>query len=116
MADRYKKLFTLEGAFYKENAPVMIKAGALVSDTENGRLHVQLKFRNLSEKQIIMLKAKLVLMDAIRRACSEFKNKASWNNLTKRIMSLDYSWNTSAMKYIRLYEKLIKNNRKNNVA
>lgn len=47
------------------------------------------------------------MMSAIRRALDAYSNKEVWDELVKKIMALDYSWNTSAMKYIRLYEGAI---------
>lgn len=44
------------------------------------------------------------MMVAVREAIRVYEDKAKWNELTNNIMKLDYSWNTSAMKYVKLYE------------
>ncbi|MFA6142821.1 MAG: glycogen synthase GlgA [Candidatus Omnitrophota bacterium] len=48
------------------------------------------------------------LFAAIKRALALYKNKAAWAGLVKKIMGLDYSWNTSAKEYIKLYNKMLK--------
>ena len=75
MSERYKIIHNLDKNLYAEGAPVIIKAGALVSDTERGKLHIQLKFQNLDEKKITLLKAKIVLMDSIGRPLSEVEKQ-----------------------------------------
>ncbi len=67
MSERYKIIFSLEKSLYKETAPVIIKSGALVSDTEKGKLHIQLKYQSISSKGISLLKAKILAMDSIGR-------------------------------------------------
>ncbi len=44
---------------------------------------------------------------AIKRALSAFKNQKSWNRLTLNGMQRDFSWNQSALAYVRLYENLL---------
>jgi hypothetical protein len=75
MSERYKIIHKLDKALYAEGAPVIIKAGALVSDTEKGRLHVQLKFQNIVDKTITLLKAKVTLMDSIGRPLNELEKQ-----------------------------------------
>ena len=45
------------------------------------------------------------LHDAIRRAVAAYKNKDRWNKMMLKDMALDYSWGTSAKKYVELYRK-----------
>ena len=47
----------------------------------------------------------LALYTAIVRALENFKYKSTWRTLQERGMKADYSWGTSARKYIELYEK-----------
>ena len=68
---RYKVLYSLSKPIYKDGAPVVIEAGALVQDTIKNKLHVQIKFLNIGVKQITMLKAKIWLLDSIGRALSD---------------------------------------------
>lgn len=64
---KYNILFSLEKNLYLDGAPVLLEAGALVSNTESGRVHIQLKFKNLSNSAISMIKVGFVLMDSVGR-------------------------------------------------
>jgi starch synthase len=44
------------------------------------------------------------LLGAIRDALRIFQDKAAWRQLQLNGMAMDYSWNSSAAEYIRLYE------------
>ncbi len=46
-------------------------------------------------------------LDTMKRALAVYKDKKSWDSLVKKIMKLDFSWNSSAKKYISLYMKAI---------
>ena len=46
-------------------------------------------------------------LGAIVRALENFKYKESWRKLIQRAMMQDFSWEASAKKYSRLYEKLV---------
>ena len=56
-------------------------------------------FREYSSKE---------LLDAVNRALEYFNDQRAWEALMTRCMSLDYSWEKSAVKYVELYEKAIK--------
>ena len=44
----------------------------------------------------------------LQNAVDMYRNdKDAWNKLVKQVMSVDFSWNVSAEKYIKLYEELI---------
>ncbi|MFA6431558.1 MAG: glycogen synthase GlgA [Candidatus Margulisiibacteriota bacterium] len=47
------------------------------------------------------------LLDAVRRACKVYLNKPAWTKLQFKIMQLDYSWDSSAKKYVSLYMKAL---------
>ena len=64
---KYNILYSLEKNLYLEGAPILMEAGALVSNTENGKVHIQLKFKNLSNTTISMVKVGFVLMDSVGR-------------------------------------------------
>ena len=64
---KYNILFSLEKNLYLDGAPVLLEAGALVSNTESGRVHIQLKFKNLSNTAISMVKVAFILMDSVGR-------------------------------------------------
>ncbi|MBI5700750.1 glycogen synthase GlgA [Candidatus Saganbacteria bacterium] len=44
-----------------------------------------------------------VLLDAVTRAINAFKKKKQWLELIETVMGYDYSWETSAKKYVELY-------------
>ncbi len=45
------------------------------------------------------------MMTAIRRAVRTYADHEAWTGLTKRGMALDFSWKSSALKYVELYGK-----------
>jgi len=47
------------------------------------------------------------MMYTVRRAVSVHKNKRKWNTLVRRVMSVDFSWDRSAVEYKELYESLM---------
>jgi len=56
-------------------------------------------FEEYSSTQLIL---------ALERAISIYQNKEKWARLVKSVMSLRFSWQNSAKKYVELYEKIIK--------
>ncbi|MBN1542847.1 glycogen synthase GlgA [candidate division KSB1 bacterium] len=53
------------------------------------------------------------LFDAIQRAVESYIDTKNWQKTAKRAMKLDFSWKTSAEKYVKLYSKLDSIKRKN---
>lgn len=49
----------------------------------------------------------LAMLSAIQRAVNAFQNKETWNKIQHNGMLKDYSWKSSAEKYIALYEKAL---------
>ena len=47
------------------------------------------------------------MMKIIRYAESVYWDKDSWDMLVKRAMKMDFSWQASAEKYIKLYESML---------
>ena len=47
------------------------------------------------------------MLDAVKRAVSDYNDKKKWNALVKRAMSCDFSWEASADLYIEVYEELL---------
>ncbi len=45
------------------------------------------------------------MLATIRQALQAFKDQAAWQHLMRNGMSRDFSWNTSAKEYVRVYEK-----------
>jgi starch synthase len=46
------------------------------------------------------------MIHAIKRALEAYADPARWEALMIRAMNQDWSWNTSAQKYLDLYEKI----------
>ena len=46
------------------------------------------------------------MYDAVRRAIELFKNKRQWKTLRTNSMNTDFSWNSSAIKYLEMYDNL----------
>lgn len=46
------------------------------------------------------------MLDAIHRALGTYNNKREWNALVANAMNTDFTWKTSAEKYLELYNKL----------
>ena len=59
MSERYTKLFSLPKNLYAEGSPVIIEAGVLTLDNNTNSVFVQLKFRNISDKEIKALSVTL---------------------------------------------------------
>lgn len=55
MNDRFSKLFSIPSNLYTENSPLLITAGVLLKDNSTQKILVQLKLKNLIEKNIIAL-------------------------------------------------------------
>ncbi|MFC1883853.1 glycogen synthase GlgA [Thermodesulfobacteriota bacterium] len=51
-------------------------------------------------------------LDAIKRALKLYRNKGKWKNLIKTGMESDFSWGRSARKYLKLYETILRDNRR----
>jgi starch synthase len=47
------------------------------------------------------------LLSSVKRGIDTFPYKDTWNKIQINGMSKDFSWNKSAIKYLRLYENLI---------
>lgn len=63
MSERYSRLFSLPENLGQHGCPVVISAGALLKDNNTGKLLVQLKFRNISERIIKSVKIKVNAYD-----------------------------------------------------
>lgn len=46
------------------------------------------------------------LEEVTRKALEIYKDKENWRNLSKHVMQLDYSWKSSAEKYIEVYKRV----------
>lgn len=64
MSARYTRLFSLPENQYQEGSPLLLGAGALLTDTATGKILAQLKFTNLSPKKVQTVKVKIHAFDA----------------------------------------------------
>lgn len=71
MNERYKKLYALTENLYAEGSPVIISAGALLLDTKTKEVLAQLKFKSISKKIIVALKAEITPYDDAGRVLGE---------------------------------------------
>ena len=77
MGERYIKVFSGNENLYIEAAPIIIRASALLKDTTTGKMIAQLKFQNISDKNISYVKIAITQLDAI-------------NNLLENEISFEY--------------------------
>ncbi|MBR1456008.1 MAG: hypothetical protein IJ594_02455 [Oscillospiraceae bacterium] len=63
MAERYTKLFVLDGMPYTEGSPVLIMAGAMLLDSYSGDLLCQLRVRSLSEASVKAVTVQIQMLD-----------------------------------------------------
>ncbi len=80
--------------------PIVRATGGLDDTIENwdpvGRKGTGFKFSEYSGE---------AMLATIRLALQAYKDKASWQQLMRNGMGRDFSWNTSAKEYVRVYEK-----------
>lgn len=65
MTDRYTRLYLSPENQYLAGSPVVISAGALLKDNQNGRIIAQLKFKRISKESIKALKVSICAYDAM---------------------------------------------------
>jgi len=76
--------------------PVVRAVGGLhdtVTDGETGFVFIQPKLKDF--------------IAAIQRALQKYRDKEAWQEMQKNGMSQDFSWTNSALKYFKLYQRLI---------
>ncbi|MBR6353877.1 MAG: hypothetical protein IKS25_07090 [Oscillospiraceae bacterium] len=71
MADRYTRLFTLPSDLYTAGSPLVIAAGALLKDTQTGRVLAQLKLRSISDQRIRAVKLRVIGYDVSQAVLCE---------------------------------------------
>lgn len=78
----YRTIFNLEN-LYLEGSPVLLQKGVLFKNTETGQSHIQIKFRNLCDKQITALKVSIVLSNNTIPDCGCIEKQYVDVNATK---------------------------------
>ena len=63
MSERYKRLFALPKHLYADGSPLLIEAGALLKDSQTGRILAQIKFKSISPKIIKAVKISIGAFD-----------------------------------------------------
>ena len=71
MSERYLKLFSLEENLYIPGSSVLIAAGALLKDTQTGRILGQLKLQSISDQSIKAATVALVPLDTVGNPLGE---------------------------------------------
>ena len=71
MAERYRRLFTLPGTLYSPGSPLLIVAGALLQDTQSGRVIAQLKLKNLDSRPVKAVKVRITSQDTVGRTLGD---------------------------------------------
>lgn len=71
MTERYTKLFSLPQNLYLEGAPLVISAGVLLKDNETGKILVQLKLKNIADKNIKAVKLSISPSDTVGNKLTE---------------------------------------------
>ena len=71
MSERYLKLFSLEENLYIPGSPVLIAAGALLKDTQTGKILGQLKLQSISDQSIKAATVALVPLDTVGNPLGE---------------------------------------------
>lgn len=62
-ANGFERLFEIDKNQYISASPVILQAGVLLKNTQNGRLAIQMKFQSVSEKTITAVVVNFRLMD-----------------------------------------------------
>lgn len=65
MSERFERLFSLPENSYSKGSPVVVAAGALLKDTETGKIIAQLKLKSISAKTIKAVKVVLSPLDTV---------------------------------------------------
>ena len=63
MSERYTRLYSLPENQYQAGSPLVVSAGALLKDSTTGKVLIQLKFRNISDKTIKSVKVRITSYD-----------------------------------------------------
>lgn len=71
MSERYLKLFSLEENLYIPGSPVLIAAGALLKDTQTGKILGQLKLQSISDQPIKAATVELIPLDTVGNPLGE---------------------------------------------
>lgn len=71
MSNRFEKLYSLSGQLYAPSSPVIITAGALLKDTQTGKVLAQLKFKNINSKVIKAVTVSLLPRDTANQPLGE---------------------------------------------
>lgn len=71
MNGRFEKLYSLPSQLYAPSSPVIITAGALLKDTQTGKVLAQLKFKNINSKVIKAIAVSLLPRDTANQPLGE---------------------------------------------
>ena len=81
--------------------PIVRRTGGLADTIE------EFDSKNLTGNGFVFSEyGKKEFLKAIGRAIEVYRNKKLWHHLVKQAMGYDFSWESSAMEYSKLYKKL----------
>lgn len=75
MSERYTRVFALPENLYAEFSPVIISAGALLKDNVTGKVLVQLKIKNISDRIVKAVRIKINQFDVAGEAIDNEVNQ-----------------------------------------
>ena len=65
MSERYTQLFKLDSKYYQAGSPVIIIAGALLKDNQNGSVLAQIKYKSISDAIIKAIKVSIMPLSTL---------------------------------------------------
>ncbi len=71
MAERYVKVYTLDGMMYTAGSPVILSAGALLKDTLTGGISALLKWQNIGDRRVKAITVAVELYDVAGKPTGE---------------------------------------------
>ena len=67
MSERFSRIYSLPQNLYIQGSPIIIKAGALLKDNNSNSLIAQLKFQNITNEIIKLVKVEITCLDSLGR-------------------------------------------------
>lgn len=95
-------------AFRYGAIPIIRKTGGLADTVKNLKvLNLFGNYKIFGNGFVFSQKSSRQFLKAIKRALKIYRNPILWQKIQKKVMNLDFSWQSSAKKYLKLYQKLL---------
>jgi len=75
MSEKYSKLYEQTEARYANGSPIVILAAALLMDNTNGNILGQVKYKSISDKPVLYLKARIRAYDPLGALLDDFEQE-----------------------------------------